>query len=61
LIPHEQYPPPKKSDTKLNKVDYLIVGLTTFGVYTCMLTSSLFNLVLVILAWKYYERYRGEK
>ena len=39
-------------------VDYLVVGLTTFGVYTCMLSGSFFNLILVMLAWKFYERYR---
>ena len=61
MIPHEQYPPPKKPDPKLTGVDYLVVGLTTFGVYTCLLTGSFFNLVLVMLAWRFYERYRGEK
>ena len=61
MIPHEQYPPPKEPDPNLTGMDYLVVGLTTFGVYTCMLTGSFFNLVLVMLAWRFYERYRGEK
>lgn len=42
-------------------MDYVVVGLTTFGVYTCMLTGSFFNLVLVMLAWRFYERYRVDE
>ena len=59
MIPHEQYPPPKKSNEKLNKVDYMMIGLTSFGVYTSLVITSFFNLVMVILAWRLYERYRS--
>ena len=58
LIPHEQYPPPKNLG-KITGTDYLVIGLTTFGVYTCTITGSFFNLVLVMLAWRFYERYRS--
>ena len=59
LIPHEQYPPPKKPEPKITGTDYLVIGLTTFGVYTCTITGSFFNLVMVMLAWRFYERYRS--
>ena len=59
LIPHEQYPPPQKPEPKITGTDYLVIGLTTFGVYTCTITGSFFNLVLVMLAWRFYERYRS--
>lgn len=63
LIPHDfnDYRPPKKQDSKITGTDYLVIGLTTFGVYTCTITGSFFNLVLVMLAWRFYERYRSGK
>ena len=61
LIPHDfnDYRPPKKQDSKITGTDYLVIGLTTFGVYTCTITGSFFNLVLVMLAWRFYEKYRS--
>ena len=63
LIPHDfnDYRPPKKQDSKITGTDYLVIGLTTFGVYTCTITGSFFNLVLVMLAWRFYEKYRSGK
>ena len=63
LIPHDfnDYRPPKKQDSKITGTDYLVIGLTTFGVYTCTITGSFFNLVLVMIAWRFYERYRSGK
>jgi len=61
LIPHEQYPPPKKPEKpQLNFWDYGMIAMTTFGVYTSMVVASFFNLLLVIVAWRLYERYRKE-
>ena len=59
MIPHEQYPPPKRPrDTQLTFMDYIMIGLTTFGVYTSFAVSSFLNLILVVFAWRTYERYR---
>ena len=63
MIPHDfkDYRPPKKPEPKITGTDYIVIGLTTFGVYTCAETNSFFNLVLVMLAWRFYERYRVGK
>ena len=63
MIPHDfkDYRPPKKPEDKITGTDYLVIGLTTFGVYTCAETGSFFNLVLVMLAWRFYERYRASE
>ena len=62
MIPHEQYPPPKKpKDVELTFMDYGMIAMTIFGVYTSLAIASFFNLLLVILAWRFYERYRSGK
>lgn len=61
MIPHEQYPPPQKPrNTELTFMDYGMIAMTTFGVYTSLTIASFFNLLLVVLAWRFYERYRSE-
>ena len=61
MIPHEQYPPPQKpKGSELTFMDYTMIALTTFGVYTSLAVASFFNLLLVALAWRFYERYRSE-
>ncbi len=61
MQPHEfeDYRPPKKPEEKgLTFMDYLMIGMTTFGVYTSLAVASFLNLILVALAWRMYERYR---
>jgi len=41
-------------------MDYGMIAMTTFGVYTSLAVASFFNLILVVLAWRFYERYRRE-
>jgi len=41
-------------------MDYGMICMTTFGVYTSLAIASFFNLLLVVLAWRFYERYRSE-
>ena len=61
MIPHEQYPPPQKPrNTELTFMDYGMIVMTTFGVYTSLAVASFFNLLLVVLAWRFYESYRSE-
>jgi len=61
MIPHESYPPPQKpKNTELTFMDYGMIALTTFGVYTSLAVASFFNLLLVVLAWRFYESYRRE-
>ena len=61
MIPHEQYPPPQKPrNTELTFMDYGMIAMTTFGVYTSLAIASFFNLLLVVLAWRFYESYRRE-
>ena len=61
MIPHESYPPPKKpKNTELTFMDYGMIAMTTFGVYTSLAVASFFNLLLVALAWRFYESYRRE-
>tara|TARA_B100000073_G_scaffold222120_1_gene184955 strand:+ start:176 stop:370 length:195 start_codon:yes stop_codon:yes gene_type:complete len=60
LIPHDQYPPPKKPErVELTFMDYGMICMTTFGVYTSLAIASFFNLLLVALAWRFYEKYRS--
>ena len=59
MIPHEQIPPPKKPEgNDLTFMDYGMICMTTFGVYTSLAVASFFNLILVAVAWRMYERYR---
>ena len=61
MQPHEfeDYRPPKKPEKKgLTFMDYFMIGMTTFGVYTSLAVASFLNLILVALAWRMYERYR---
>mgnify|MGYP001164028164 FL=1 len=59
MIPHEQIPPPKKPEGNgLTFMDYGMICMTTFGVYTSLAVASFFNLFLVAVAWRMYERYR---
>ena len=59
MIPHESYPPPKRpKNTELTFMDYGMIAMTTFGVYTSLAVASFFNLILVAVAWRMYERYR---
>jgi len=59
MIPHEQIPPPQKPEDKgLTFMDYGMICMTTFGVYTSLAVASFFNLILVAVAWRMYERYR---
>ena len=61
MIPHESYPPPKRpKNTELTFMDYGMIAMTTFGVYTSLAIASFFNLFLVVLAWRFYESYRRE-
>ena len=61
MIPHEQDPPPHPPrNTELTFMDYGMIAMTTFGVYTSLAIASFFNLLLVVLAWRFYERYRSE-
>ena len=60
LIPHEQYPPPKNQGDKITGTDYLVIGLTTFRCVYLYGHWVVFNLVLVMLAWRFYERYRSK-
>ena len=61
MIPHESYPPPKRpKNTELTFMDYGMIAMTTFGVYTSLAIASFFNLFLVVLAWRFYENYRRE-
>ena len=61
MIPHESYPPPQKpKNTELTFMDYGMIAMTTFGVYTSLAIASFFNLFLVVLAWRFYESYRRE-
>ena len=61
MIPHESYPPPKRpKNTELTFMDYGMIAMTTFGVYTSLAVASFFNLFLVVLAWRFYESYRRE-
>ena len=59
MIHHDQYPPPKKEPPKLTVTDFVMIGATTMGVYACMVESSFFNLLLVMLAWRMYEKHRS--
>ena len=60
MIPHEQYPPPQKPEGNgLTFMDYGMICMTTFGVYTSLAVASFFNLLLVAVAWRMYERYRS--
>ena len=61
MIPHDfedNRPPQKPEGTRLTFMDYIMIGLTTFGVYTSFAVSSFLNLILVVFAWRTYERYR---
>ena len=61
MIPHESYPPPKRpKNNELTFMDYGMIAMTTFGVYTSLAIASFFNLFLVVLAWRFYESYRRE-
>ena len=60
MIPHDQYPPPQKPKrVELTFMDYGMICMTTFGVYTSLAIASFFNLLLVALAWRFYEKYRS--
>ena len=53
-------PPPKKPEgNDLTFMDYGMICMTVFGVYTSLVIASFFNLLLVALAWRMYERYRS--
>ena len=62
MTPHDfndYRPPPKKPEgNDLTFMDYGMICMTTFGVYTSLAVASFFNLVLVAVAWRMYERYR---
>ena len=59
MIPHEQYPPPQKpKGNGLTFMDYGMICMTTFGVYTSLAVASFFNLIIVALAWRMWENYR---
>ena len=59
MIPQKQYPPPKNQEgNDLTFMDYGMICMTTFGVYTSLAVASFFNLLLVAVAWRMYERYR---
>ena len=61
MIPHEQIPPPKKPEGNgLTFMDYGMICMTTFGVYTSLAVASFFNLIIVALAWRMWENYRRE-
>ena len=65
MQPHdfEDYrpPPPQKPEgSRLTFIDYGMIAMTTFGVYTSLAVASFLNLILVAIAWRMYENYRKE-
>ena len=63
MQPHdfEDYRPPQKPEGNgLTFIDYGMICMTTFGVYTSLMVASFLNLILVALAWRMYENYRKE-
>jgi len=60
LIPHEQYPPPKKpKDVELTFMDYVMIVLTTVGIYSSIAIASMLNFLICVIAWRMWERYRS--
>ena len=60
MIPHEQYPPPKRPrGTQLTFMDYLMIVLTTVGIYTSFIVVSYLNMILCVVAWRMWERHRS--
>ena len=51
--------PQKPKRVELTFMDYGMICMTTFGVYTSLAIASFFNLLLVALAWRFYEKYRS--
>jgi len=62
MMPHEQYPPPPKNSkgSRLTFMDYMVIGATSFGIYSSFLMGSVINLLFVYIAWRMWERYRSE-
>ena len=63
MQPHdfEDYRPPQKPEgSRLTFIDYGMIAMTTFGVYTSLAVASFLNLILVAIAWRMYENYRKE-
>ena len=59
MIPHEQYPPPKKpKDVELTFMDYVMIVLTTVGIYSSIAIASMLNFIICVIAWRMCERYR---
>ena len=60
MIPHEQYPPPKKPENnKITFIDCVMIAMTSLGIYSAVAVASVFNFFLVVIAWRMYERYRS--
>jgi len=41
-------------------MDYMVIGATSFGIYSSFLMGSVINLLFVYIAWRMWERYRSE-
>tara|TARA_X000000950_G_C13607327_1_gene533878 strand:- start:162 stop:359 length:198 start_codon:yes stop_codon:yes gene_type:complete len=64
MQPHdfEDYrPPPQKPENDITGTDLVMIALTTFGLYSSVLVASMWNFLLVVVAWRLYERYRSGK
>ena len=60
MIPHEQYPPPKKpKDVELTFMDYVMIVFTTVGIYSSIAIASMLNFLICVIAWRMWERYRS--
>ena len=60
MIPHEQYPPPKKpKDVELTFMDYVMIVFTTVGIYSSIVIASMLNFLICVIAWRMWERYRS--
>ena len=60
MMPHEQYPPPKKPErVELTFMDYTMIVLTTVGIYSSVVIASMLNFIVCVIAWRMWERYRS--
>ena len=60
MIPHESHNQRPDPEPPLNILDFIIVALMTIGIYISLVTVSIFNLFMCLLAWRMYERYRTD-
>ena len=48
---------PEGSD--LTFMDYLMIVLTTVGIYSSVVIASMLNFIVCVIAWRMWERYRS--